>query len=106
MGVALLVDTVHICVEVGDVRLSDGAEGDIKRLAEVTAPYEEVVGAGSDIEGEAVKLVELLLFGLDTFYEGTRFGIEDEESDMLHFVVESVGKLDIVIEFEADHIIA
>ena len=75
-----------------------GAGGELRQLvgASVEAcPRNQVVGAGPEVETDVVGL-QFVAFNLPLLEEGALV-VADKEGDLVDFVLESVGKLHIII---------
>lgn len=103
---AIGLGAVHAAVEVFG-RRGAGLAGSYGVVVGVlSAPHEDVVLARIDHKVELIAVLELILRGVDALDKLTGRAVENEESDALDLVGESVGKLHVVGVLEAHCVVA
>ena len=97
---------VHAAVEVGGRRGAGLAGGYGVVVGVLSAPHEDVILARIDHKVQLIAVLELILGGVDALDKLTGRAVENEESDALYLVGESVGKLHVVSVLEAHCVVA
>lgn len=97
---------VHAAVEVSGRRCAGLAGSYGVVVGVLSAPHEDIILTRIDHKVELVAVLELILRGVDALDKLTGRAVENEESDALYLVGESVGKLHVVSVLEAHCVVA